>query len=201
MPSRRWRGMHFGFAQCERGWGASALSHSLPSVQPERSRRPWESACGDGGTCTSTSLSVNGVGECRRCPTSFPPFNLSVVEGHGNPLAEMAGRAPRLRSVRTGLGRAIERPRSPAKAGAQLRSDRNGSRRRVGGSNRRVANASHEAVRAPATMGRRAPAFAGEQEAWTRKRAVEPSPDRPSRTANAALTRPRSSAPPGRPSR
>ena len=285
MPSREWRGVHFDFAQCERTWGVLARSHSLPSVQPERSRRPreclrgdggartstslnangrggastlshilpsvppersrrpWGSPRGDGGACTSTAFSANGGGERRRYPSSFPPFRLSAVEGHGDPLAEMAGRALRLRSVRTGWGecrryptsfppfslsvveghgnpfaemevralprrsvrtewgRAIERPRSPAKAGAQLRSDRNGSRRRVGGSNRRVANASHEAVRAPATMGRLGPGLRGEQEAWTRKRAAGPSSDRPSRTANAALTRPRSSAPPGRPSK
>jgi len=157
IPSRRWRGAHFDFAQCERRWGVSAQSHSLPSVQPERSRRPRECLRRDGGACTSTSLSANGGGECRRDPPVCPPFSLSAVEGHGNPLAEMAGRAFRFRSVRTGWGRAIERPRSPAKAGAQLRCDRDGSWRRVGGLNRRVANASHEAVRTPATMGRLGP--------------------------------------------
>ncbi|MDR6114914.1 hypothetical protein QE360_001883 [Sphingomonas sp. SORGH_AS789] len=243
MPSRRWRGVHFDFAQCERGGGASALSHILPSVQPERSRRPWESPCGDGVACTSTSLSANGGGERRRDPTVCPPFSLSVVEGHGNPLAEMVGRALRLRSVRTGGGECRRDPTSfppfslsvveghgiPSRRWRGMhfglaQCERGGGEPLKGPVPRRRPGPSYDAIEMapgvaweaktdasqtppmkPSARQRRwgdwAPAFAEEQEAWRRKRAVEPSPDRPSRTANAALTRPRSSARPGRPSR
>ncbi|MDR6145174.1 hypothetical protein QE363_000967 [Sphingomonas sp. SORGH_AS870] len=98
---RRRRGVHFDFAQCERLWGCEivggAASHDLPpSVQPERSPRPresgrvwsrWEGERRRQGVhfdfAQCERLLGCGIASGRDRTTSYLPFSLSEVEGHG----------------------------------------------------------------------------------------------------------------------